>query len=189
MHVDDQYIRWYNTIDELPDKPDANAQVWLCEVSHMTQTLEQCFGSIRIQVIDQSWQQPVGIENQLLSLTGHKIWQRLTMLKTSIQPLLFARVAITSEALQTWPILGCLGQRSIGDMFLHNHQEITRDSFYYTLLNTNHPLLQLLKPMMTTSMNHWARVSLINAGNEPIIALTEVLLAPLVQAAKPSLSQ
>lgn len=189
MLIEDRNTHWVDSLHDLPYQPDENAQFWLDGVSRMTQTLQQYFGPIQIQIIDESWKQPFGIESRLLSLTDHKVWQRLTILKTPAQPLLCARAAITAGALQTWPILGRLGQRSIGDMFLHSRQEVTRDSFYYTLLNADHAFIRLLASVLTPQKAHWARASLIKADNEPIIALTEVLLAPLMQPAKPSLTQ
>jgi len=170
---------WVKQLTALPEMPNEWCQFWLVDVNKMTQTLQHHFGSITINVFDESWSRPFPFEKEELNTLTDELWVRTSVLQSTNRALVFARAAITPSALNAWPQLKSLGNNSLGKTLLHNQDAIKRSEFHFAEFKPNDPMITQITDDISKTSTILGRYSLFYDSQQPLICLTEVLLPGL----------
>ena len=143
---------------------------------------QHCAGKFTLELIRQSWQQPLYDEARVLGLqTGAWTWVREITLKCNDYPCVYGRSIIPARTLSgAERRLGYWGQRSLGD-YLFSGRKVRRGRIEVAKILPEHRLFNLVtKNVAAAEKELWCRRSLFFIKNKPLLVV-EIFLADVIQ--------
>jgi chorismate lyase len=178
-------LNWQDKETALLNIGDKQAHAFLFQEGSLTRFIQQCCeGTFNIELIAESWSQPMLDETQLLSLPNSEItFIRESRLKCDKQTLVYARTVIPERTLSGKnKKLTELGTTPLGDI-LFNDEATYRTDMRYALIPVDCELHNEATKDSITSSELWGRQSLIYTEKQPLL-ITEIFLPAILECSK-----
>lgn len=164
---------------------DKRVHAFLFNEASLTRFIQQrCEGVFNIDLITESWCQPMSDETDLLSLPNNEItFIRISRLKCDNQTLVYARTVIPQKTLEgenQW--LTKLGAKPLGDT-LFNDETTYRTDMRYAKIPVHCELHGAATKELKITSELWGRQSLFHINHQPLL-ITEVFLPAILECSK-----
>jgi chorismate lyase len=178
-------LDWQNKESALKVITDKRAHPFLFNEGSLTQFIQQrCPGLFSVELISESWHQPLADEAELLSLENNEnTFIRKSLLKCDNQILVYARTAIPEKTLSGKnQKLTELGEKPLGDV-LFNDKTTYRSDIRYAKIPVNCELHKEATKGSDITSELWVRQSLIYIEQQPLL-ITEIFLPAILECSQ-----
>lgn len=179
-------LLWHNKETARLRLRDKRLHPFLFQKGSLTRLLQQrCNGSFNIELITESWRNPMPDERRLLSLRNNEsTFIRETWLKCGDQKLVFARTVIPRKTLRGKSIkLTRLGTKPLGDI-LFNDNTACRTNMRYAKIPVHcEPYIKTIENNSDINFDLWGRQSIFTIKNNPLLVI-EVFLPAILKCNK-----
>jgi chorismate lyase len=178
-------LDWQNKDSALQNIIDKRVHPFLFHEGSLTYLIqEHCSGKFNIELISESWQQPMEDESILLSLTNNEAsFIRKSLLKCDDLTLVYARTVIPVKTLSGKnQKLMELGAKPLGDV-LFNDTTTYRSDMRYAKIPVDCDFYSDASKYLESESDLWARQSLIYIEQQPLL-ITEIFLPAILECGK-----
>jgi chorismate lyase len=178
-------LHWQNKETARLILTDKRVHTFLFQEGSLTHYLQQCCkGIFNVELITESWDQPMPDEIQLLSLADDEItFIRESRLKCDNQTLVYARTIIPEKTLAGKnQKLAKLGTTPLGDV-LFNDKTTYRTDMCYAKIPVDCKLHSEATKELNITSELWGRQSLFYTEQQPLL-ITEIFLPAILECSK-----
>lgn len=180
---------WVKSVEDLKIAPTEKVIPWLEKPKNIGAALRKVCQELKLQILDQSFDQPTLDEEHLLNSNGHYAEEQSCFIRQIYligddMPFTYGRVVVPKHTyLQCIAAFNALGNKLIGETLLYNNPKTTRSSFEYAAISRAQALYGFAtKQLPNTSSKPatlWARRSIFHIEGIHPVLISEVLLSEI----------